>query len=244
MSITALPVLARILTELDLMKTNVGIVVLAAGVSNDVVAWVLLALSVALVNSGTGVSAVYVLLCGVGWTLLLIFLVRPIFLLVVRKSGSLETGVPTKGVMLLIVLLILASSFVTQIIGIAAIFGGFLVGLIMPHSPQFTHSVTEKIEDLVTVLFLPIYFALSGLNTNLTLLNNGQAWGYVFLVIVVAFCAKAFSCFAAARWSGYTFRESAAVGSLMSCKGLVELIVLNIGYQAGILTQKVFTIFV
>jgi Kef-type K+ transport system membrane component KefB len=99
-----------------------------------------------------------------------------------------------------------------------------LQGVIMPHHKGFTTALTEKIEDLVTVLFLPIYFTFSGLRTDLGLLNNGSIWGWAVCVIVVAFFSKFSGCFAAAKWSGYTWRESAAVGSLMSCKGLVELI--------------------
>jgi Kef-type K+ transport system membrane component KefB len=102
--------------------------------------------------------------------------------------------------------------------------GGFLVGVIMPHHKGFTTSMTEKLEDLVSVLFLPIYFTFSGLRTDLGLLNNGGIWGWAVCVIVVAFASKFFGCFAAAKLNGFTIRESAAVGSLMSCKGLVELI--------------------
>ncbi|GAA97261.1 uncharacterized protein L969DRAFT_44257 [Mixia osmundae IAM 14324] len=244
MAITAFPVLARILTELKLMNTDVGLTVLAAGVGNDVVGWILLALAVALVNAGSGVTAVYVLLCGVGWTLALVYLVRPLFHILARKSGSLENGAPTTGVMTVLVVLIFASAWITDVIGIHAIFGGFLVGVIMPHEGGFASGTNEKIEDLVSVLFLPLYFALSGLKTDLGLLSDGSIWGWTIAVIVVAFSGKFFGCALAARMTGFEWRESAAVGSLMSCKGLVELIVLNIGLNAGILNKQVFAMFV
>lgn len=125
MSITAFPVLARILTELKLLQTDVGVAVLAAGVGNDVVGWILLALTVALVNAGGGLSALYVLLCCVGWTLILVFAVRPVFIYLCRKSGSFENG-PSNGIMVVLIIIILASSFVTDIIGVHPIFGGFL----------------------------------------------------------------------------------------------------------------------
>lgn len=121
------------------------------------------------------------------------------------------------------------------------IFGAFLAGLIMPHEGGFAIKVTEKIEDLMMTLFLPLYFTLSGLNTNLGLLNNGITWAYLIAVTVLAFCSKFFGAAAAARLNGLVWRESFSIGALMSCKGLVELIVLNIGLQAKILSTRVFT---
>jgi len=144
----------------------------------------------------------------------------------------------------LTIVLVLISSFFTDIIGVHAIFGAFLVGLICPHEGGFAVRLTEKIEDLVTVLLLPLYFALSGLRTNIGLLNDGIVWGYVIAVITVAFTAKVCGGTIAARLNGLLWRESFAIGTLMSCKGLVELIVLNIGLQAGIISKRVFTIFV
>jgi Kef-type K+ transport system membrane component KefB len=111
-----------------------------------------------------------------------------------------------------------------------------------PHEGGFAIKVTEKIEDLMGALFLPLYFTLSGLNTNLGLLDDGITWGYLFAVTIVAFSAKFIGCSIAARLNGLVWRESFAIGSLMSCKGLVELIVLNIGLQAKILSTRVFTV--
>jgi Kef-type K+ transport system membrane component KefB len=122
-----------------------------------------------------------------------------------------------------------------------AIFGAFLTGLICPHEGGFAIKVTEKIEDLMGALFLPLYFTLSGLNTNLGMLDNGITWGYLIAVTIVAFSTKFLGCACAARLNGLVWRESFSIGSLMSCKGLVELIVLNIGLQARILSTRVFT---
>ena len=225
MAITAFPVLCRILTELKLLHTQVGIVVLSAGVANDVVGWILLALCVALVNAGNGLVALYVLLIALGWILFLVYLVRPVLVWVLRKSGSIENG-PTQGIVALTMIMVLASAFFTQVIGIHAIFGAFLMGLIIPHDGGFAIKMTEKIEDLVCALFLPLYFALSGLNTNLGLLNTGIAWAYVVGVLAIAFITKISGGAIAARLTGKVWRESFTIGSLMSCKGLVELIVL------------------
>lgn len=243
MAITAFPVLCRILTELKLLQNHVGVIVLSAGVSNDVVGWILLALCVALVNAGSGITALYILLVAIGYILLLVYAVRPGFLWILRRTGSIQNG-PTQSVVGLTILMTLASAFFTGIIGIHPIFGAFLMGLICPHDGGFAIKLTEKIEDLVTVLFLPLYFALSGLSTNLGLLNTGTTWGYVIGVISVAFFGKIVGGTIAARLCKLVWRESFTVGVLMSCKGLVELIVLNIGLQAKILSQRTFTIFV
>ncbi|TGZ85729.1 hypothetical protein EX30DRAFT_31588 [Ascodesmis nigricans] len=243
MAITAFPVLARILTELKLLQTDVGTIVLSAGVGNDVVGWILLALTVTLVNASNGLTALYIFLTCVGYILFLIYAVRPVFIRILRWSGSLENG-PTQSMVGLTLLMVLASSFFTNIIGVHAIFGGFLIGLICPHEGGFAVQLTEKMEDLVTVIFLPLYFALSGLKTNIGLLDSGIVWGYVFAVVFVAFFAKIAGGTLAARANGLVWRESLTIGVLMSCKGLVELIVLNIGYQADILSDRVFTIFV
>jgi Kef-type K+ transport system membrane component KefB len=242
--ITAFPVLCRILTELKLLDTTVGVVTLSAGVGNDVVGWVLLALSVALVNAGSGLTALWVLLASAGYVIFLLFPVRLAYVWLARRTGSLETGQPTPFMMTITILIVLISAFFTDVIGVHPIFGGFLAGLIIPHDGGYAISIVEKIEDLVTILFLPIYFTLSGLKTNLGALNDGKTWGYVFLICTVSFSSKFFACFAAAKTMKFNFRESGAIGSLMSCKGLVELIVLNVGLQAGILDTRTFSMFV
>ncbi|OWZ65967.1 potassium:hydrogen antiporter [Cryptococcus neoformans] len=243
MAITAFPVLCRILTSTKLIDTRVGVMVLAAGVGNDVVGWVLLALTLALVNAQSGATAVYVLLCAVGWAVILLWPIRKLFFYLVKRTGSLEHG-PTPGMMVLTLLIVFVSAFVTDIIGVHPIFGGFIAGLIIPHEGGFAIALVEKIDDLVTMLFLPIYFVLSGLQTNLGLLDTGHIWGYTILLCVVAFCGKFFGCAGAALTMKYPMRESIAIGLLMSCKGLVELIVLNVGLSAGIIDQRLFSMFV
>lgn len=235
--------LCRILTELKLLSTPVGIIVLSAGVGNDVVGWILLALCVALVNAGSGLSALWVLLTCIAFILFLVYAVRPTFMWVLRRNRALEDG-PSQAIVALTLLIALTSSFFTGVIGVHPIFGAFLAGLICPHEGGFAISVTEKVEDLVSALFLPLYFALSGLSTNIGLLDSGITWAYVFGVIAIAFVAKFIGGAAAARLNGMEWRESFAIGSLMSCKGLVEIIVLNIGLQAEILSTRTFTIFV
>ncbi|KAL3488111.1 Sodium/hydrogen exchanger family-domain-containing protein [Aspergillus germanicus] len=243
MAITAFPVLCRILTELKLLSTNVGVIVLSAGVGNDVVGWILLALCVALVNAGSGLTALWVLLVCFGYVLFLCLVFRPLFLRFLNYTGSLQKG-PSQEVVMVTIMCALASSFFTQVIGVHAIFGGFLIGLLCPHEGGFAIKLTEKIEDLVTAIFLPLYFTLSGLQTDLGLLDSAITWGYVVAVILIAFVAKVAGGTLASRVCGLLWRESFTIGVLMSCKGLVELIVLNIGLQAEILSHRTFTIFV
>ncbi|WWD21177.1 hypothetical protein CI109_105661 [Kwoniella shandongensis] len=243
MAITAFPVLCRILTSTKLLDTRVGVMVLAAGVGNDVVGWVLLALTLALVNAKSGVTAVYVLLCAVGWSIVLLWPIKKGFLYLARRTGSIDHG-PTPFMMMLTLVIVFTSAFVTGIIGVHPIFGGFIAGLIIPHEGGFAIALVEKIDDLVTMLFLPIYFVLSGLQTNLGLLDTGKIWGYTILLIFIAFFGKFIGCAAAALAMRYPLRESAAIGMLMSCKGLVELIVLNVGLSAGIIDQRLFSMFV
>ncbi|KHN95978.1 K(+)/H(+) antiporter 1 [Metarhizium album ARSEF 1941] len=242
-AITAFPVLCRILTELKLLDTNVGVITLSAGVANDVVGWILLALCVALVNAGSGLNSLWILLTASGFMLLLLIVVKPALFWLLRRNGSLEHG-PSQSIISLILLIALASAFFTGIIGIHPIFGGFMTGLVIPRQDRFNIRVTEKLEDLIGALFLPLYFTLSGLNTNLGLLDSGAAWGYVFATTFAAFFSKIIGASLAARFSGLVWRESFTIGVLMSCKGLVELIVLNIGLQANILSTRTFTIFV
>ncbi|GAA5904929.1 hypothetical protein JCM8208_007226 [Rhodotorula glutinis] len=241
-AITAFPVLARILTDENLLRDHVGVIVLSAGVGNDVVGWVLLALAIALVNSTSGLIVLYVILTSVGWTLALWFLGRPLLKFIGRKTRSFGEHGPSQSMTAFVLFLVLTSAWITDRIGVHAIFGAFLVGLVVPK--EIRAPLTEKIEDLVTVLFLPLYFALSGLKTDLGLLGDGSIWGWVVCVCVVAFASKFVSCGGVAKLYGMDWRESGAIGSLMACKGLVELIVLNIGLNAKILNPPVFAMFV
>ena len=179
----------------------------------------------ALVNAGSGLNSVWILLSALGFLLLLLLAIQPALYWVLRRSGSIENG-PSQSIISLILLIALASSFFTGIIGIHPIFGSFMAGLIVPRNDRFNIRVTEKLEDLIGALFLPLYFTLSGLSTNLGLLDSGAAWGYVFATTFAAFFSKIISASLAARFMGLVWRESFTIAVLMSGKGLVELIVL------------------
>ncbi|ODQ80084.1 hypothetical protein BABINDRAFT_27736, partial [Babjeviella inositovora NRRL Y-12698] len=244
MCITAFPVLARILTELNLINDRVGTTVLAAGITNDLLGWILLALSVTLANSANGVTTVYILLLAAGWFIFLLYPVSWVLRFWLTKyTKDLERG-PSQISIMVIMMIVFVSSFFTDIIGVHPIFGAFMVGVIVPRENGFAIKITEKIEDLVIVVLVPNYFALSGLNTNLGLLNRGIDWGYVIGIIVIALVGKVSGGFVAAKFNGLLWRESLSVGVLMSCKGIVEIVVLSTGLKAGIITQRVFSMFI
>ncbi|KAJ2355304.1 K(+)/H(+) antiporter, partial [Coemansia sp. RSA 2618] len=244
MAITAFPVLARILTERNLLKTTVGSISMSAAAVDDVVSWCLLALVIALTNNASGLTALWVFLAGLGWVLFVIFLVRPVYLRYLRRSGVLSGRDPTQTVLFITFMMVLVSAFYTDAIGIHAIFGGFLIGVIIPHDGGFAVKVVEKIEDVVHIFFLPIYFTLSGLKTDFTDLKDGATWGLWVLVTFVAFFGKIVGCGLAARFTKFTWRESLTVGILMATKGLVELVVLNIGLDAGVIDTRIFSLMV
>ncbi|KAG2232628.1 hypothetical protein INT48_001317 [Thamnidium elegans] len=208
MSITAFPVLARILAELKLLRTKVGAITMASGV--------LLALVVALLNSSGGIVALYVFLTATAFTLFVIFVVGPLYRKLCIHTNSFEDG-PSPLLMAVTLMIVLICAFVTNIIGVHSIFGGFLAGVIIPHEHDLSIKITEKIEDMVNIIFLPLYFTLSGLKTQIGLLDSGLVWGYVILVIFLACFGKIVGCAVAAKLSGMTTRESLAVGFLMNC---------------------------
>ncbi|KAG0238112.1 K(+)/H(+) antiporter [Actinomortierella wolfii] len=242
MSITAFPVLARILAEQKLLTTKVGFLTICAGAVGDIAAWVLLALVVSIINSGSKLIPLYVILLSIAWILILVFAFRPLFHFMIRVTKSHDE--PSQSMIAFTMFSVLASAFVTDIIGIHAIFGSFLVGLIIPHDSGFAHGVTKRIEDLVSVILLPIYFALSGLKTQVGLLNTAKTWGLVILVTFAACFGKIVGSTGAAKLQGMEWRESLAIGFLMNCKGLIELIVLNIGLDAGVINPRVFVIMI
>lgn len=243
MCITAFPVLARILTELRLLQDRVGTIVLAAGITNDVTGWMLLALSVTLANSGSGINTLYILLVVVGWAIFVLYPARW-FLRKVVMRNDLKSGTLSRFSILIILLYVFISSFFTDIIGAHPIFGAFLVGLIVPREFGFVVDLTNKIEDLVHIILIPIYFALAGFNVDFAELNRGIDWAYIIGIIIIAVVGKVFGGFVSAKLNGLYWRESLAVGVLMSCKGIVEIVVLNVGLNAEIISHKVFSMFV
>ena len=237
MSITAFPVLARILAERKLLTTDVGQLAMSAAAVNDVVAWILLALAVALSGSGKSPAIVaWVLLCGIAFCVVMFVAVQPLMYWIAHRSPDSE---PVKEYVVCLTLLgVLVSGFCTDAIGIHSIFGAFLFGLIIPKDGPFASALVEKLEDFVSILLLPLYFASSGLKTNVGTLHGVRSFGLLVLVISVACLGKITGTFVAARVSKVNIRKSFTLGILMNTKGLVELIVLNIGKDRGVSCQS------
>jgi Kef-type K+ transport system membrane component KefB len=242
MSITAFPVLARILTERGLLRTKVGAVTITCAAVDDVTAWCILAFVVSIVRATALSEAVWTTALAIVYTLAMLLVVRP-FLGRLAARGSDRQGMTQNSVAVTFVLLFL-SAWATELIGIHALFGAFLLGAIIPRAGGFARVLAEKLEDIVVIVFLPTFFALSGLRTQIGLLDSAQSWILCALIIVVACVGKFGGSFIAARWTGLGWREASALGILMNTRGLMELIVLNIGLELGVISPTLFTMMV
>ncbi|KAG8061612.1 hypothetical protein GUJ93_ZPchr0003g16671 [Zizania palustris] len=242
LSITAFPVLARILAELKLLTTDLGRMAMSAAAVNDITAWVLLALAIALSGSGSPLVSIYVLLCGVAFVAFATFVIRPVLVYMARRSPD---GEPVKESFVCAVLaIVLAAGFATDTIGIHALFGAFVIGILVPKEGAYAGALTEKVEDLVSSLLLPLYFVSSGLKTNVTTISGAKSWGLLLLVITTACAGKIGGTVLASLLMRVPLREALALGMLMNTKGLVELIVLNIGRDRKVLNEEAFAILV
>jgi Kef-type K+ transport system membrane component KefB/nucleotide-binding universal stress UspA family protein len=242
MSITAFPVLARILTERRLLRSKVGALTITCAAVDDVTAWCILAFVVSIVRS-TGVDqAVWTTVMAVLYILLMLLVIQR-FLVRLAARGSDREGLTQNSVAITFVLLFL-SSWTTELIGIHALFGAFLMGAIIPREGGFARALAEKLEDLVVIVLLPTFFALSGLRTQIGLLDSAEDWLLCGLIIVVACLGKFGGSLLAARWTGLGWREASALGILMNTRGLMELIVLNIGLELGVISPTLFTMMV
>lgn len=242
MSITAFPVLARILTERRMLRRPVGATGLAAAAVDDVSAWTLLALASAAAVSTSPGGAVLVILLAALFSAGMFFLARP----VLRRVGVAYDEVGTLPQVWLGVVFVgvLLSAYLASAIGVAAIFGAFIMGMIMPRRADLTHDLTERIESFVVIVLLPLFFVVTGLKTKIGLLDRWELWATALGIIAVAVLAKWGSAMAAARFVGWRTRDAAAIGALMNTRGLTELIVLNIGLDLGVIGEELFAMLV
>ncbi|XP_051151558.1 cation/H(+) antiporter 18-like [Andrographis paniculata] len=243
MSITAFPVLARILAELKLLTTDVGRIAMSAAAVNDVAAWILLALAIALSGSGhSPLVSVWSFLSGSSFVGLCILVAPPVFKYMARRC---PVGEPVDEMYICITLAaVLAAGFVTDAIGIHALFGAFVIGILVSKEGAFSGALVEKVEDLVSGLLLPLYFVSSGLKTNVATIQGAQSWGLLVLVICTACFGKVVGTIAVSLLCKIPVNEAVTLGILMNTKGLVELIVLNIGKDRGVLNDQTFAIMV
>lgn len=240
MSVTAFPVLARILAERRLIRTPIGALALAAAAVDDVTAWCLLAFVVAVAGaSGVG-PAIQTTALALVYILVMWKVVRPALARVGPRAGQ-QVSTDTVA---FVFLLLLASAAVTELIGIHALFGAFALGAIMPRERGLPAILVEKIEDFVTIVLLPLFFAYSGLRTQIGLLDDAGAWITTAGIIAVACIGKFGGTAIAARLTGLNLRSSAAIGVLMNTRGLMELVVLNIGLDLGVISQELFAMMV
>jgi Kef-type K+ transport system membrane component KefB len=238
MSITAFPVLARILVERRMLKRPVGALALACAAIDDVTAWFLIALATAVAASGTGGEVARTIALAVGFCLFMALLVRP---LLGRVSNAYEEAGKVPGVWVAAIFAaVLLSAFATEEIGVAVIFGGFIAGMVMPRHTGLTEDVTRRMEDFVVVLLLPMFFAYTGLKTNVGLLDRPVLWWVTLALIGVAIVGKFVGAAVAARLTGFDWRASAVIGTLMNTRGLTELIVLNLALELGVISDALF----
>ena len=241
-SITAFPVLARIIQERNLGKTPMGMLAIASAANNDITAWCLLAAIIAIAKAGSVASAGYTLLCVILYVLFMFGLVRPFM----RKLGNIYNSqeIISKPLVGFIFLVLILSSYITEVLGVHALFGAFVAGVIMPANLSFRRIMTEKVEDVALVLFLPLFFVFTGLRTEIGALNTAHLWVVCALFVAVSIVGKLAGAALSARFVGESWKDSLSIGVLMNTRGLMELIVLNIGYEMGVLPSSIYVIFV
>lgn len=297
MSITAFPVLVRIIKEKGLAHTRIGIMAIPCAASDDITAWCLLAVAIAIVKTGSFLNSLFTIVLAAGYVLFMFLVVRPFLKWLlsrsmsdgkiagnVRKSASGNIGedidnnagnkpgdvigdsthggglVPgmsvstsagasggntiSKNTMAAIFLVLLLSSYITEAIGIHALFGAFLAGVIMPSDSSLRKGLVDKVEHVSVILLLPLFFVFSGLRTRIGLLDQWHLWVICLGIIAAAIAGKFGGTTLAARFAGFDLRESLGIGALMNTRGLMELIALNIGYELGVLSPVIFTMMV
>lgn len=242
MSITAFPVLARIVQEREIHKTKLGAIVITCAAADDITAWCLLAVVIAIVKAGDFVSSLYVVSLSVVYVMAMIFIVKPFLKRIGDLHGSKDNiGKP---VMAIFFLFLILSSYATEVIGIHALFGAFMMGSIMPDISKFRMIFIDKVEDVSVILLLPLFFVFTGLKTEIGLINDPYLWKVTAAIIMVAVVGKFLGSALAAKFVGQNWKDSLTIGALMNTRGLMELIVLNIGLELKVLTPEVFTMMV
>lgn len=238
MSITAFPVLARILLDRGMTRSPLGVLALACAAVGDVAAWCLLALVVSLAKAENPATALRTVALVVLFGLAMFGVVRPLLRRTIAKKE------PTTHVLALVLAGLLGSALLTEAIGVHALFGAFVFGAIIPHDSPLARAILDKLTDFVVVLLLPAFFAFTGLRTKLGLVHGTEAWLVCGLVTLLATFGKFGGSFVAAKLTGLGTREAASLGALMNTRGLVELVALNVGYDLGIVSETLFAMLV
>ena len=242
MSVTAFPVLARMLTERGMLKTHLGSVTIAAAAVDDVTAWCILAVVIVIARTSEATVPIPVMIGGTA--LYVVFMLTVVRWGLRRLEHALEKrGGLSQDIVAIVVFLVLASAWTTERLGVHAVFGAFLAGVVMPRDDQLVRPLLDRFHDLMVILFLPLFFAFTGLRTSITLIT-GELWVYCALIIAVAVLGKLGGSALAARTSGMSWRDSWAIGTLMNTRGLMELVVLNVGLDIGVISPALFAMMV
>lgn len=241
MSITAFPVLARILEDRKLSQTSLGSIALTCAAVDDVTAWCILALVIALVKSTGLASSALTIGLTLVFAIAMFFVVRPQLARLIKEPDSEHHR---RRLIPIVLAFVLACALLTETIGIHALFGAFVAGVVMPPSPDFRIFLKDKLEAFGSYALLPLFFAFTGLRMQVGLLNDWEGWLLCGVIIVVAIAGKLGGSMLMSRWTGMTWSRSFSIGVLMNTRGLVELVVLNIGYDLGILPGRIFTMMV
>lgn len=243
MSVTAFPVLARILTERNLLESRIGSLSIACAAVDDVTGWCVLAYVVVTIRASRSAAPAYIMaLEALAYAILMLFAVKPL-LPWFERSFTRDKRL-TENAFALIVLLMLASALATEWMGLHVVFGAFFMGAIMPRNREFTRHVLQKFESLTVIVLLPLFFGLSGLRMSVHGIRGPAVWAYALLIIVAAVVSKLGGSMIAARWAGIGWKDAAGLGILMNTRGLMELIVLNVGLEIGAISQTVYSIMV
>ncbi|MXO06506.1 cation:proton antiporter [Flavobacterium sp. HBTb2-11-1] len=242
MSITAFPVLARIVQERGMQKTKLGTIAITCAAADDITAWCILAVVIAIVKAGSLASSLYVIAMAILYVIIMLKIVRPFL----KRVGDLNATRESlnKPVVAIFFITLLISAYASELIGIHALFGAFLAGAIMPENNKFRNIFIEKVEDVSIIVLLPLFFVFTGLRTQIGLLNDPELWKITGLIILVAVVGKFFGSALAAKFMGQNWKDSLSIGALMNTRGLMELVVLNIGYDLGVLSTEIFTMMV
>ena len=237
MSVTAFPVLVRILKERNMSDSKLGVLATSIAAVIDVVAWVVLALVVAIANNSSLMQPVYLLIALIVLLAVAFFVIKPLWQKHFTKHDPLR-----KATFSLVIVVLFLFAYSTELCGIHALFGSFIAGIIIPDTNNIREKLTGKIEIITTLLLLPLFFVITGLRTQINLISGTESIMLLFVVMFIAFAGKIGGCLIPARLLGKSWKESLSIAVLMNTRGLMELVVLNLGYEMGILSQTLFTI--
>jgi Kef-type K+ transport system membrane component KefB len=240
MSITAFPVLARILAERNMLQSKVGSIAIACAAVDDLTAWCLLAFLMIKVHAGSGAPLAFTLGGVAVYLLIMLGLIRPLLARIPELSGA----VVSADTLALVLLFAFLSAWATDRLGVHALFGAFLAGVILPKSSHLASSLVQRLETVNSVLLLPLFFAFTGLRTSVRLLSGGTLWAYCALIIVVAVFGKLSGSVISVRSAGMSWREALSIGVLLNTRGLIELVILNVGLDLGVISPLLFSMMV